>query len=87
VYRAFCLEDAVNPQGVSMLHNLSQTVCTDSMKPPRALLDYSAFTSFKSSFQAPTKSEGFKEIKRFFWKFEGTEDQYKRYMMWLHFNV
>ncbi|PVF98843.1 PNK3P-domain-containing protein [Serendipita vermifera] len=84
IYRALCLTDSVKAQEVCIL--IVPGICTETMKPSRTLLDYSAFTSFKASFQTPTKSEGFKEIKRFFWKFEGTEDEFKRYMMWLHFN-
>lgn len=42
-----------------------------------------AFTSFRSAYEAPTMDEGFKEIKTVFWKFEGGEEDVRRYGMWL----
>jgi len=50
-------------------------------------IDYKALIrAHKRSYQPPTLTEGFKDrIITVFWKFEGDEEQSKRYMMWLEF--
>lgn len=53
------------------------------LKPKREMLPYTAFTSFKSSYEEPTLSEGFKEIKRVNWVFEGSAEERERWNMWL----
>ena len=42
-----------------------------------------AFTSFRVNYQEPTVDEGFVEIKRINFRFEGTEEERKRWNMWL----
>ncbi|RPD65808.1 PNK3P-domain-containing protein [Lentinus tigrinus ALCF2SS1-7] len=52
-------------------------------QPTRELLPCNAFTSFRANFQEPTIDEGFYEVRRVNWQFEGHEDARKRWSMWL----
>ena len=47
------------------------------------LLPYNAFTMFRASYEQPRLEEGFAEIKEVNWTFEGNEDEYNRWKMWL----
>jgi hypothetical protein len=41
---------------------------------------------FRDAYQRPTDAEGFEHrIITIYWKFEGDEEERKRYMMWLDF--
>jgi len=68
LYRAFCQPDA---SGKS-----TQTSA-------RKLVPYGAFSAFKASFEEPTVSEGFQEIKLVNFKFEGSEKETRFWNMWL----
>ncbi|KAF5330357.1 hypothetical protein D9619_005663 [Psilocybe cf. subviscida] len=56
-----------------------------SIKPgaERSLLPYVAFTGFRDNYEEPDLEEGFKEIKKVNWVFQGTEEETKRWSMWL----
>jgi hypothetical protein len=56
--------------------NLSQTA-------KEAIVPKSAIISFRTDYEEPTLAEGFREIKLAYWKFEGEEDQLRRWQMWL----
>jgi bifunctional polynucleotide phosphatase/kinase len=43
-----------------------------------------AFTTFKSNFEEPELSEGFAEIKKVNWVFEGTTEERKAWSRWFH---
>jgi len=49
----------------------------------RALVPYAAFARFRDHFEEPTLKEGFTEIKKVNWVFEGTEEERKYWSMWL----
>ena len=49
----------------------------------RDLLPFTAFIGFKDGFEEPQLDEGFTEIRRVNWVFEGTEEERKRWSMWL----
>ncbi|KAF8197422.1 polynucleotide kinase 3 phosphatase-domain-containing protein [Pholiota molesta] len=49
----------------------------------RSLLPYMAFTGFRDNYEEPQLSEGFSEIKKVNWVFEGTEEEKKHWSMWL----
>ncbi|KAI0928143.1 hypothetical protein AcV5_005807 [Taiwanofungus camphoratus] len=49
----------------------------------RGLLPYSAFTSFRAQYEEPQLTEGFTEIKKVNWIFEGNEEERWRWSMWL----
>ncbi|KAI0693882.1 PNK3P-domain-containing protein [Cytidiella melzeri] len=51
--------------------------------PKRELLGYMAFTSFRNAYQEPTLDEGFSEIKQVNFIFEGSEEERRRWSMWL----
>ncbi|RDX45439.1 PNK3P-domain-containing protein [Lentinus brumalis] len=61
--------------------NLPVSLATS--QPKRELLPYNAFTSFRANFQEPTVDEGFYEVRKVNWQFEGDEDARKRWSMWL----
>jgi len=53
---------------------------------PQNPLDHRAMVSFRNAYQRPTSEEGFKhKIITIFWKFEGNEEEQKKYTMWLDF--
>ncbi|KIP03680.1 hypothetical protein PHLGIDRAFT_26012 [Phlebiopsis gigantea 11061_1 CR5-6] len=54
-----------------------------SSAPKRDLLPYSAITSFRAAFKEPTVAEGFSEVRRVNWVFEGTDEERARWGMWL----
>ncbi|CAL1703869.1 unnamed protein product [Somion occarium] len=49
----------------------------------RELLPYSALADFRSKYEEPHLSEGFKEIKKVNWVFSGSEEERRRWSMWL----
>ncbi|KIL68653.1 hypothetical protein M378DRAFT_158497 [Amanita muscaria Koide BX008] len=52
-------------------------------EPPRKLLPYSAFASFLDKYDEPSEDEGYTEIKKINWVFQGTEQERKHWSMWL----
>ncbi|KAF7302998.1 hypothetical protein MKEN_01262700 [Mycena kentingensis (nom. inval.)] len=51
-------------------------------EPAREFLGMVAFTSFKADYEEPQPSEGFTEVKKINWVFEGTEEDKKAWSMW-----
>jgi len=47
------------------------------------LLPYPAFTGFRDAYEEPEMVEGFSQIKRVNWVFEGTEEEKSYWSMWL----
>ncbi|KAJ4480431.1 polynucleotide kinase 3 phosphatase-domain-containing protein [Lentinula edodes] len=54
-----------------------------SRQEKRDLVPYLAFTSFRNNYEEPSLSEGYSEIKKVNWIFEGTEEEKKNWSMWL----
>ncbi|KAF8964079.1 polynucleotide kinase 3 phosphatase-domain-containing protein [Flammula alnicola] len=52
-------------------------------KLDRVLLPYVAFSGFRDNYEEPQLSEGFSEIKKVNWVFEGTEEEKRHWSMWL----
>ncbi|KAH9925332.1 PNK3P-domain-containing protein [Fomitopsis serialis] len=52
-------------------------------EPKRELLPFNAFTSFRAQYEEPELGEGFAEVKKVNWVFEGHEEERKRWSMWL----
>ncbi|KAI9276987.1 polynucleotide kinase 3 phosphatase [Phascolomyces articulosus] len=50
----------------------------------REVLSIMAYNSFKSKFQQPKESEGFKEVKHINFVFEGTDQDKKAWQKWWH---
>ncbi|KAJ6520430.1 polynucleotide kinase 3 phosphatase-domain-containing protein [Mycena sanguinolenta] len=53
-------------------------------EPPREMLPKLAFTSFKNEFEEPVLSEGFSQIKKVNWVFDGTAEERKVWSRWYH---
>jgi bifunctional polynucleotide phosphatase/kinase len=53
----------------------------------RTYIDVVGFTSFDAAFQMPTVAEGFDEIRKVSFAFEGDEEDRRRYGMWLEIGV
>jgi bifunctional polynucleotide phosphatase/kinase len=53
------------------------------LQPKRELVPYTAFISFRNDYQEPTLNEGFSEIKKVHWVFQGTEEENRYWSMWL----
>ncbi|KAI0713316.1 PNK3P-domain-containing protein [Earliella scabrosa] len=52
-------------------------------EPKRDILPMLAFNSFRTDFEEPTVDEGFSEVRKVNWVFEGDEEARKRWNMWL----
>ncbi|KAH9946406.1 PNK3P-domain-containing protein [Epithele typhae] len=52
-------------------------------EPKRELLPFNAFTSFRAAYEEPTTDEGFTEVRRVNWVFEGDKEARRRWSMWL----
>ncbi|OCH95217.1 PNK3P-domain-containing protein [Obba rivulosa] len=52
-------------------------------EPKREVLPYMAFSSFRAAYEEPAQDEGFAEIRRVQWTFEGDEEARGRWNMWL----
>ncbi|KAH9951436.1 PNK3P-domain-containing protein [Amylocystis lapponica] len=55
-------------------NNLYRAYNLPPRSPARELLPYNAFTSFRARYEEPELSEGFREIKKVNWVFEGDAD-------------
>jgi bifunctional polynucleotide phosphatase/kinase len=44
---------------------------------------YNAFTMFKAQYEEPIITEGFKELRYVNWVFEGSDEERRRWNMWL----
>lgn len=49
----------------------------------RPVLPVMAFTSFRANYEEPTVEEGFDELKQVNFRFEGDEEERKKWNMWL----
>ncbi|KAJ3827702.1 polynucleotide kinase 3 phosphatase-domain-containing protein [Lentinula raphanica] len=61
----------------------NQPPSTASKTENRTLVPYLAFISFRDKYEEPTLTEGFSEIKKVNWVFEGNEEERKHWSMWL----
>ncbi|PPQ63178.1 hypothetical protein CVT24_005723 [Panaeolus cyanescens] len=52
-------------------------------EPRRDIVPYGAYTGFRDGYEEPTVAEGFSEIKKVNWVFEGSEEERKYWSMWL----
>ena len=55
----------------------------EPLQPQRAILPYGAFTGFRDNYEEPQLSEGFQEIRKVNFVFEGTEEEKRNWSMWL----
>ncbi|KAF9567654.1 PNK3P-domain-containing protein [Agrocybe pediades] len=62
-------------------YNLPPTVAAKEAE--RTVLPFAALTKFRDAYAPPAAAEGFSEIKNVNWVFEGSEEEKKRWSMWL----
>ena len=53
------------------------------LQPKREIVPYSAFSGFRADFEEPSTKEGFSEVRKINWVFEGDEEARRRWSMWL----
>ncbi|KAG9318286.1 polynucleotide kinase 3 phosphatase-domain-containing protein [Chiua virens] len=56
---------------------------SDRIQPQRDLLPYLAFISYRDNYEEPQTNEGFSEVIKVNWVFEGDEEARRRWSMWL----
>lgn len=61
--------------------SLPPTVATK--ETARALVPYTAFSSFRNDYEEPRLEEGFTEIQTVNWVFQGSEEEKRYWSMWL----
>jgi len=67
-------------------NNLYRAFCLPPNHPDygkRGLLPYSAYASFANQMEEPEMDEGFREIRKVNWVFEGNDEERKRWSRWL----
>ncbi|KAF5386673.1 hypothetical protein D9615_001745 [Tricholomella constricta] len=62
-------------------YNLPPSVA--AAEPRRELVPYIGFCGFRDNFEEPQLEEGFTEIKKVNWVFNGTEEEKRYWSMWL----
>ncbi|KAG6878764.1 hypothetical protein C0993_008063 [Termitomyces sp. T159_Od127] len=62
-------------------YNLPPSVA--AAEPKRELVPYLGFTGFRDNFEEPEEQEGFTEIKKINWVFDGSEEEKAYWSMWL----
>ncbi len=82
LYRAFNLPPPLMAKEVSVLSSKAPSFIMRH-QPVRKLLPYSAFTSFLQNYEEPCSDEGYSEIKRINWVFNGSDEEKSRWSMWL----
>ncbi|KAE9406991.1 PNK3P-domain-containing protein [Gymnopus androsaceus JB14] len=55
----------------------------ESREEKREIVPFLAYTSFRNDYEEPDSSEGFSEIKKVNWVWEGTEEEKRHWSMWL----
>ncbi|KZT54581.1 PNK3P-domain-containing protein [Calocera cornea HHB12733] len=67
-------------------NNLFRAFCLPTDHPDhgrREFLPYSIYAGFANQMEEPELAEGFKEIRKINWVFEGTDEERKRWNRWL----
>ncbi|KAJ8488116.1 hypothetical protein ONZ45_g14072 [Pleurotus djamor] len=62
---------------------IAPTPTDTNAKEARSAVPYLAFTGFRSAFEEPEMDEGFDEVKKINFVWEGGEEERKRWEMWL----
>jgi bifunctional polynucleotide phosphatase/kinase len=98
VYRTHCTSDAAQLGPVCCVLVCKKCVLNYFQEATQTTHP-SVFKKFKATFESPAekvtaegslrtedvswKLEGFNSLTTIYWKFDGTDEQFKRYMMWL----
>ncbi|KAF9472603.1 PNK3P-domain-containing protein [Pholiota conissans] len=85
--RCFLFEAAIDLAWHNNLYRALNMPLSSHLKEADApLLPYPAFTGFRDNYEEPQLSEGFTEIKKVNWVFDGTDEERKHWSMWLQIN-
>lgn len=71
------------PLDLAKHNNMYRACYAPPESPPRILLPLSAFWSYANDFETPTSDEGFDEIRCVNFRFDGTDDQRKKWDMYM----
>ncbi|WVO17508.1 polynucleotide kinase 3'-phosphatase [Cryptococcus depauperatus] len=71
------------PPELAKHNNLYRAYYRPPDEPVRTLLPAVAFSTFRSSFEEPNKEEGFDEVKAVNFQFEGSDEQRKKWNMYI----
>lgn len=65
-----------------MYRALGRTEALREIEGDSKLIPCKDFKDIQGRFEEPARAEGFKDLKRIYFRFEGTEEERKRYMLW-----
>lgn len=77
-----CIE-FIGSMDLAWHNNLYRAYVHPSIESRRDIIPYIAFIGFKNHYEEPQLTEGFSEIIKVNWVFEGSEEERKRWNMWL----
>ncbi|CAG7846233.1 Bifunctional polynucleotide phosphatase/kinase AltName: Full=DNA 5'-kinase/3'-phosphatase; AltName: Full=Polynucleotide kinase-3'-phosphatase; Includes: RecName: Full=Polynucleotide 3'-phosphatase; AltName: Full=2'(3')-polynucleotidase; Includes: RecName: Full=Polynucleotide 5'-hydroxyl-kinase [Serendipita indica DSM 11827] len=66
----------------NMYRALGRTEALREIEGDSKLIPCKDFKDIQGRFEEPARAEGFKDLKRIYFRFEGTEEERKRYMLW-----
>ncbi|KAF8136117.1 PNK3P-domain-containing protein [Boletus edulis] len=78
--RCFLFEGSMD---LAWHNNLYRAYNQPSSETRRDVIPYLAFISFRDNYEEPKTSEGFSEVIKLNWVFEGDEEARQRWSMWL----
>lgn len=71
------------PIALAKHNSVYRAIYAPKTNPPRELLPGSAFSGYVAQFQEPSLDEGFDELRGVNFVFEGSEDERKKWDMWM----
>ncbi|KAG8217343.1 polynucleotide kinase 3 phosphatase-domain-containing protein [Butyriboletus roseoflavus] len=81
--RCFLFEGSMDLAWHNNLYRAYNQRQSDGTQPRREILPYLAFIGFRDNYEEPQTSEGFAEVIKVNWVFEGDEEARQRWNMWL----
>ena len=86
IYRAFNLSSSILEREVLSFRSeikLLELLGLTPSQPSRDLVPFSAFLDFSAKYEEPAVAEGFSEIVKVQWRFQGSEEERERWNAWL----
>ncbi|KAI9569087.1 polynucleotide kinase 3 phosphatase-domain-containing protein [Boletus coccyginus] len=81
--RCFVFEGSIELAWHNNLYRAYNQPPSNGTQPQREILPYQAFSSFRENYEEPRTNEGFSEVIKVNWVFEGDEEARQRWNMWL----
>ena len=81
-YRAVGRTDALRELEVGLQPFRYSSLILTPYQGEATLIPRKVFTDHQRCFEEPTRAEGFNDLKRVHFRFEGTEEDRNRYMLW-----